>query len=68
MFSKLRKILVKEGIKAPEYQQIFKNVIGYDDIKLLLYKMITSLTDNLLSWPEEVLAASQSAQPGFALN
>ena len=31
MFNKLRKILSKEGIKTPEYQQIFKNVIGYDD-------------------------------------
>jgi Holliday junction DNA helicase RuvB len=43
MFNKLRKILVKEnGIKILEYQQIFNNVIGYDDIKLLLHKMITS--------------------------
>src|SRR5918996_5650973 len=28
-----------EALNEP--QQIFKNVIGYDDIKLLLYKMIT---------------------------
>ena len=42
MFNKLRKILAKDGIKRPEYQQIFNNVIGYDDIKLLLHKMITS--------------------------
>ena len=33
MFNKLRKILIKDGIKTPEYQQIFNNVIGYDDIK-----------------------------------
>ena len=38
MFNKLRKILINDGIKAPAYQQIFKNVIGYEDIKLLLYK------------------------------
>src|ERR671918_2332009 len=40
-------------IKTPEYQQIFKNVIGYDDIKLLLYKMITSKYTNsvLLTGP-----------------
>ena len=37
MFNKLRKILAKEyGIKRPEYQQIFNNVIGYDDIKLFM--------------------------------
>ena len=43
MFNKLRKILIKDGIKIPEYQQIFNNVIGYDDIKaILLHKMITS--------------------------
>ena len=42
MFNKLRKILAKDGIKRPEYQQIFNNVIGYDDIKFLLHKMITS--------------------------
>jgi hypothetical protein len=44
MFNKLRKILAKDdgGIKIPEYQQIFNNVIGYDDINLLLHKMITS--------------------------
>jgi Holliday junction resolvasome RuvABC ATP-dependent DNA helicase subunit len=46
MFNKLRKILTKDGIKIPEYQQIFNNVIGYDDIKLLLYKMITSKYTN----------------------
>ena len=46
MFNKLRKILIKDGIKTPEYQQIFNNVIGYDDIKLLLYKMITSKYTN----------------------
>ena len=53
MFNKLRKILVKDGIKIPEYQQIFNNVIGYDDIKLLLYKMITSKYTNsvLLTGP-----------------
>ena len=54
MFNKLRKILAKEnGIKIPEYQQIFNNVIGYDDIKLLLYKMITSKYTNsvLLTGP-----------------
>ncbi|MGB7661795.1 MAG: AAA family ATPase [Nitrososphaeraceae archaeon] len=42
MFNKLRKILVKDSIKITEYQRIFNNVIGYDDIKLLLHKMITS--------------------------
>ena len=42
MFNKLRKILTKDDIKIPEYQQVFNNVIGYNDIKLLLYKMITS--------------------------
>jgi hypothetical protein len=46
MFNKLRKILVNDGIKPPEYQQIFNNVIGYEDIKLLLYKMITSKYTN----------------------
>ena len=53
MFNKLRKILIKDGIKTPEYQQIFNNVIGYDDIKLLLYKMITSKYTNsvLLTGP-----------------
>src|ERR687892_1456231 len=53
MFNKLRKILDNDGIKTPEYQQIFKNVIGYDDIKLLLYKMITSKYTNsvLLTGP-----------------
>jgi len=54
MFNKLKKILVKEnGIKIPEYQQIFNNVIGYDDIKLLLHKMITSKYTNsvLLTGP-----------------
>jgi Holliday junction DNA helicase RuvB len=53
MFNKLRKILANDGIKTPEYQQIFKNVIGYDDIKLLLYKMITSKYTNsvLLTGP-----------------
>jgi replication-associated recombination protein RarA len=42
MFNKLRKMLVNDGIKIPGYQQIFNNVIGYEDIKLLLYKMIQS--------------------------
>ena len=53
MFNKLRKILVKEEIKTPEYLQIFNNVIGYEDIKLLLYKMITSKYTNsvLLAGP-----------------
>jgi Holliday junction DNA helicase RuvB len=53
MFNKLRKILVNDGIKTLEYQQIFKNVIGYDNIKLLLYKMITSKHTNsvLLAGP-----------------
>ena len=54
MFNKLKKILAKEnGIKIPEYQQIFNNVIGYDDIKLLLYKMIRSKYTNsvLLTGP-----------------
>jgi Cdc6-like AAA superfamily ATPase len=53
MFNKLRKLLVKDGIRTPEYQQIFNNVIGYDDIKLLLYKMITSKYTNsvLLTGP-----------------
>lgn len=53
MFNRLRKILVNDSIKIPEYQQIFNNVIGYDDIKLLLYKMITSKYTNsvLLSGP-----------------
>ena len=53
MFNKLRKILIKDRIKIPEYQQIFKNVIGYEDIKLLLYKMITSRYTNsvLLTGP-----------------
>ena len=47
MFNKLRKLLAKEnGIKIPEYQQIFNNVIGYNEIKLLLYKMITSKYTN----------------------
>jgi hypothetical protein len=46
MFNKLKKILVKDGIKIPEYQQVFNNVIGYKDIKLLLYKMITSKYTN----------------------
>jgi hypothetical protein len=41
MFTKLRKILVKDGIKTPEYQQIFSNVIGYDDIKL--FKILSIL-------------------------
>ena len=53
MFNKLRKILAHDGIKTPEYQQIFNNVIGYDDIKLLLYKMISSKYTNsvLLTGP-----------------
>jgi hypothetical protein len=53
MFNKLRKILVKDAIKKPEYQQVFKDVIGYEDIKLLLYKMITSKYTNsvLLTGP-----------------
>jgi predicted AAA+ superfamily ATPase len=53
MFNKLRKILIKDRIKTPEYLQIFKNVIGYDDIKLLLYKVITSKYTNsvLLTGP-----------------
>jgi replication-associated recombination protein RarA len=53
MFNKLRNILSKGGIKTPEYQQIFNNVIGYGDIKLLLYKMITSKYTNsvLLTGP-----------------
>jgi hypothetical protein len=53
MFNKLRKILLKDRIKTPEYQQIFNNVIGYEDIKLLLYKMITSKYTNsvLLTGP-----------------
>jgi hypothetical protein len=53
MFNKLRKILAQDGIKIPEYQQIFNNVIGYEDIKLLLYKMITSKHTNsvLLTGP-----------------
>jgi replication-associated recombination protein RarA len=42
VFNKLRNIL----IKTAEYQQIFSNVIGYDDLKLLLYKMITSKYTN----------------------
>ena len=53
MFNKLRKILTHDGIRTPEYQQIFSNVIGYDDIKLLLYKMIKSKYTNsvLLTGP-----------------
>ena len=53
MFNKLRKILTHDGIKTPEYQQVFNNVIGYDDIKLLLYKMIKSKYTNsvLLTGP-----------------
>ena len=55
MFNKLRKILAKDdgGINILEYQQIFNNVIGYDDIKLLLYKMISSKYTNsvLLTGP-----------------
>jgi Holliday junction DNA helicase RuvB len=53
MFDKLRKILVKDGINTPKYQRIFSNVIGYDDIKRLLYKMITSRYTNsvLLTGP-----------------
>jgi Cdc6-like AAA superfamily ATPase len=53
MFNKLRKILVKDGIKTPEHQQVFNNVIGYEDIKLLMYKMITSKYTNsvLLTGP-----------------
>ncbi len=53
MFNKLRKILTHDGIKIPKYQQIFNNVIGYDDIKLLLHKMITSKYANsvLLTGP-----------------
>ena len=35
-------ILIKDGIKTSEYQQVFNEIIGYDDIKLLLHKMITS--------------------------
>ena len=53
MFNKLRKILANDGIRIPEYQQVFNDVIGYDDIKLLLYKMITSKYTNsvLLAGP-----------------
>src|ERR671911_1263354 len=53
VFNKFRKILIKDAIKTPEYQQTFNNVIGYDDIKLLLYKMVTSKYTNsiLLSGP-----------------
>jgi replication-associated recombination protein RarA len=53
MFNKLRKILIKDGIKTSEYQQVFNEIIGYDDIKLLLYKMITSKYTNsvLLTGP-----------------
>ena len=53
MFNRLRKICAHDGIKIPKYQQIFNNVIGYDDIKLLLYKMITSKYTNsvLLTGP-----------------
>jgi hypothetical protein len=52
MFNK-KKILVKDGIKTPGHQQIFNNVIGYEDIKLLLYRMITSKNTNsvLLTGP-----------------
>ena len=52
-FNKLRKILAHDGIKIPEYEQIFNNVIGYDDVKLLLHKMITSKYTNsvLLTGP-----------------
>jgi pyridoxal/pyridoxine/pyridoxamine kinase len=59
MFNKLRKILTHDEIKTPEYQQIFSNVIGYEDIKLLLYKMITSKYTNsvLLTGP---LASSKT--------
>ena len=32
MFNKLRKLLAKDEIKTPEYQKIFNDVIGYDDI------------------------------------
>jgi replication-associated recombination protein RarA len=46
MFNKLKNILIKDGIKTPEYQQIFNDVIDYEDIKLLLYKMITSKYTN----------------------
>jgi replication-associated recombination protein RarA len=46
MFNKLRRILVKDGIEIPEYQKVFSNVIGYEDIKLLLYKIITSKYTN----------------------
>ena len=46
MFNRLRKICAHDGIKIPKYQQIFNDVIGYDDIKLLLYKMITSKYTN----------------------
>lgn len=54
MFNKLRKILLaNDGIKAPKYQQIFNDVVGYEDIKLLLYKMIKSEYTNsvLLTGP-----------------
>jgi Holliday junction DNA helicase RuvB len=53
MFNKLRKILINDGIESPENQRIFSNVIGYDDIKLLLHKMITSKHTNsvLLTGP-----------------
>jgi replication-associated recombination protein RarA len=53
IFNKLRKILVKDGIKTTEHQQIFNNAIGYEDIKLLLYKMILSKYTNsvLLTGP-----------------
>jgi hypothetical protein len=53
MFNKLRKVLANDSIKIPEYQQIFNNVIGYDDIKLLLHKMITSkhTSSDLLTGP-----------------
>ena len=45
--------MVHDGIKIPEYQQIFNNVIGYDDIKLLLHKIFTSKYTNsvLLTGP-----------------
>jgi replication-associated recombination protein RarA len=46
-------MLINDEIKTPEHQQIFNNVIGYDDIKLLLYKMIASKYTNsvLLTGP-----------------
>ena len=51
MFNKLRKILAKKnGIKMPEYQQIFNNVIGYDDIKQFRVERKSFATTETRPW------------------